>query len=625
MIEERMYGRVKIVGEEFHIDMEPHVRMRFKRIFERVSKLHAGDTRLTITDQNCRELEWFTQLFPLEMAPDVAEVVSEGRWAYLRRQQTMERIRQNRYVPGTYELALPLRPYQNEAVDMAMASGHLLIGDDVGLGKTPQGIAVFSEPHCRPALVVTLTHLPIQWAHQIQKFLPGMRTHILRSTQVYDLEVNRHGYPMPFPDVIICNYSKLRFWADELAGVVKTVVYDEIQELRRADSQKYSAAQGISEEAAYQVGLTATPIYNFGIEVFNVLNALCPGMLGSKEEFGREWCGGEWGDKARIEDPRAFGKFLREEGHMVRRTRKDVGRELPACQIVSHWVSPDMFHLEKVSDEVAEMARLLLSEGGTGLEKMKAAGDMDYRLRRATGMSKALPVAAFVKLMIENGEKVVLFGWHRDVYEIWKTQLAEFDPGWITGSETPAQKELHKQRFIEGSGRALMKAHGGGGQWVDYDPADDMARFMKCRGTDLLIMSLRSGAGIDGLQHVCSVGVIGELDWSPGVHTQCIGRIYRDGQESPVLIYVILTEEGSDPVMMDVCQLKKMQLDGINDPDADDLVEELQVNTDRMKVMARAYLAKRGEDVLGPEPSPSSDPMMDEAMEIVASESRAGG
>ena len=594
MISEKTYGWVTIVGDKFSIDMEPQVRMRFKRVFERVSKIHAGDTLMTITDQNCRELDWFMELFPFQMEADVEAVVKNGRWEYLRRQQTIERMRTDRYVPGIYDLAFPLRDYQSRAVDMALASGHLLIGDDVGLGKTPQGIAVFLEPDARPALVVTLSHLPTQWAHQIEKFMPGTRTHILRSTTPYDLAKNQHGYDMPYPDVIITNYHKLRHWADDLAGVMKTVVYDEIQELRRSESQKFAAAQGISEQARYQVGLTATPIYNYGIEVFNVMNALCPGVLGTKEEFGREWCGGEWGDKAKIQDPRAFGKFLRENGHMVRRTRKEVGRELPKCQVVTHWVDPDKFHLDKVSDEVAEMAKLLLAEGGTGLEKMKAAGEMDYRLRRATGMSKAISVSSFAKLMLESGEKVVLFGWHRDVYEIWKTELAEYEPGWITGSETPAQKELSKARFLEGRDRALMKTpRGQEDRWVDLEREEELGRYGKCRGTDILIMSLRSGAGIDGLQDVCSVGIIGELDWSPGVHTQCIGRIHRDGQESAVLIYVILTEEGSDPVMMDVCQLKKMQLDGINDPDADDLVEELQVDVDRMKTLARSYLAKR--------------------------------
>ena len=36
----------------------------------------------------------------------------------------------------------------------------------------------------------------------------------------------------------------------------------------------------------------------------------------------------------------------------------------------------------------------------------------------------------------------------------------------------------------------------------------------------VLMMSLRSGAGLDGLQEVSHTAVFGELDWSPGVHRQ---------------------------------------------------------------------------------------------------------
>lgn len=47
-----------------------------------------------------------------------------------------------------------------------------------------------------------------------------------------------------------------------------------------------------------------------------------------------------------------------------------------------------------------------------------------------------------------------------------------------------------------------------------------------CQGV-AVIMSLRSGAGVDGLQKHSRVAVFGERDWSPQVHEQCIGRIRR--------------------------------------------------------------------------------------------------
>lgn len=598
---DRTFGRISLQGKDtFALEMEPPTRMKFRQMFNRVSK-SAGDViTMSVTPQNCREIEWFLKLFPLEVAADARKVMVSGRETFDRRGEAIWRINEGEYSQTDYPMELPLRDYQQIGVDLARSSGVLLIADDVGLGKTPQGIGVFSVADARPALVVTLTHLPIQWKRQIAKFLPNAKVHILRQTKVYDLGKNRHGHEMPFPDVIVTHYGMLRFWGEELAGLVRTVVYDEAQELRRDESEKYKSALAISEQARFRVGLTATPIYNYGIEIYNVMNALSCDALGSREEFGREWCGGQWGDKAKISEPRVFGSFLREQGLMVRRTRSEVGRELPPCQIITEVIDPDMFHLNNAKERVRALAEIVVSEGGSGLDKMQAAGQMDYTMRRATGLSKAEAIADFVILLLEAGEKVVLFGWHHDVYEKWKAKFKDYDPAWITGEQkTGADKDANAQRFINGPNRVQSKSARGDFTWRDCPKDEELGRHDIRRGTDLLIMSLRAGAGIDGLQDVCSIGVIGELDWSPGVHTQCIGRIFRDGQVKPVLIYVLLVNEGSDPVIADTCQIKQMQLNGIIDPDADDLVEDLQAQESegrsRMQKLAHAIIEGRKE------------------------------
>ena len=190
-------------------------------------------------------------------------------------------------------------------------------------------------------------------------------------------------------------------------------------------------------------------------------------------------------------------------------------------------------------------------------------------LRQATGVAKAPYVAEFVRLPMASEKKVILFGWHREVYSIWLEQLAEFKPMLYTGTESPKQKANAKDAFVNGD----------------------------CR---LLIISLRAGAGLDGLQSVCKVGVFGELDWSPGVHVQCGGRYWRDGQGEPSLAYFLLSEDGSDPVIADILGLKKGQIEGVLDPDAD-LVEALTVEPGSIKRLAQAYLTKLGEAVPVPD------------------------
>ena len=117
------------------------------------------------------------------------------------------------------------------------------------------------------------------------------------------------------------------------------------------------------------------------------------------------------------------------------------------------------------------LAKFILSRRGSPLEKMKAGGEIDWRLRQATGIAKAPFVAEFVRMLVESGEKVLLYGWHHSVYQIWHTRLTPWTKvAYFTGEETANQKERARKEFIEGEAQVL-------------------------------IMSLRAGAGLDGLNH----------------------------------------------------------------------------------------------------------------------------
>jgi SNF2 family DNA or RNA helicase len=126
-----------------------------------------------------------------------------------------------------------------------------------------------------------------------------------------------------------------------------------------------------------------------------------------------------------------------------------------------------------------------------------------------------------------------------------------------TGTESPAQKEAAKNAFMNGE-------------------------------TNLMIMSLRSGSGVDGLQYRCSTAVIGELDFSPKVHEQFIGRLDREGQENPVMALYLCSDSGSDPLIIDLLGIKNSQSQGVVDPD----MGLSQINNDdsRIKMMIDKYL-----------------------------------
>jgi hypothetical protein len=107
-------------------------------------------------------------------------------------------------------------------------------------------------------------------------------------------------------------------------------------------------------------------------------------------------------------------------------------------------------------------------------------------------------------------------------------------------------------------------------------------------------MSLRSGAGLDGLQEVCNTVVFGELDWSPKVMDQLAGRVHRDGQGNNVTAFYLVTDDGSDPIVATILGIKDAQATAITDPG---LMNELaEVPPDggetRVAAMAREWIKK---------------------------------
>lgn len=545
-------GSLKLRDDTWHIDCEPHVAMYLKRFFTRTTD-HGGRIMLGNSPNVCFDLKWFLMRFELEVDP--LEALEAGAAQHQERVLTLDKITGQKHQPRAFKLAVPARDYQRLAAEHWLTSRGLLLADDVGLGKTCSAIAGLTDPATRPAVVVTLAHLPKQWKREINRFAPDLDVHIIAKGTPYELP----KFMGQAPDVLICSYHKLNGWCDVFAKFAKSIIYDEVQELRRPESRKSWAARELAQRIPYRLGLSATPIYNFGGEIYNVLSALTPDALGSAIEFQREWCL-SFGDKASLKNPDAFGSYLREQHLMLRRTRKDVGRELPAMQRVTVPVESDESKLKEIEGRAGELARLLLSERETHRgEKMKAAEEFNNLLRQMTGIAKAPFVAEFVRMLVQGGTPVVLYGWHRAVYDIWIEKLKDLQPALYTGSESVTAKQASADRFITGE-------------------------------TNLLILSLRSGAGLDGLQQRCSTCVFGELDWSPGVHEQCIGRIYRDGQPDPVAAYFTLSDSGADPMMAETLGLKRDQIDGLRGERPD--VLQRNDSDSAIRKLAQQYLKK---------------------------------
>jgi SNF2 family DNA or RNA helicase len=560
-----MSGKAVIEPEKkrWAITVDPDVMVDLKRVFAKADKRDMGTVFLSDTPECARRLHWFSQLHPLAFEPE--SYLLERKAEYEEQCSTVDRILAAGYSPPKFEMAMHPRPYQAQAGALCLASGALLLGDATGVGKTLSAFTILTDPRALPALYVTLTALPWQVEKMLKRAIPGLRTHIIKKGTPYDLG--------RMPDVVITSWSKLKsdwasWWGKVGAeGGLGAVIFDEMQELRHPDTERYKAASHVAKHARFKLGLSATPVYGAGSQIFNLVEVLRPGALGTWEEFCREFCGTSGGEKPAVKDPGALGLHLRKMGLMLARSRADVGRELPKIQRIILPIEMDEEPLKNVAGRAAELARIVLRVGGDGLSKMKASGEIDMLLRQATGIGKAKAVGEFVAMLVESGEQVVVYCWHREVYRILNERLKQWSPAMYTGSESQPQKREAKRRFC------------------DRDAPDH---------TPILLMSLRSAQGLDELQHVCSVIVVAELDFAHAVLLQAEGRIDRDGQTRPVVAYYPIASSGSDPEIIDLLGFKKAQLDGLMRP-GEDGVEKAPDQTaiiERVKRLAAGHLAR---------------------------------
>jgi len=525
------------------ISGDPGVAQMCRRLFPGTGKTQKrGTAVITNHWRFVAELNWLMLRYPLEIAEKDRkrwqQALEEARVRVARkeawRRQPLSREPSHEFFKGE------LTEFQKEGLGYLLAHDRGLLADEMGLGKTVQTLACLSSLQEYPVLLVVPPHLVTNWIKEIQRFMCAQGEEGTQAPKIHVI----HGlkpYELPSAHIYIIHYLLLRGWKRVLPECgFRTLVFDEIQELRRTGTEKYSAASLLAEKAERVYGLSGTPIYNRGGEIYHVMNILDYHCLGDWDSFTREWCYGYGGDV--VARPQELGDHLRREGLMLRRTKENVLKELPPKRRVVQSIDSDETVFARNMQSVQSLVRKLIRLGGQDpaqealLREQIAAGE-----RQATGIAKASHVAAFIRALVEAGEKVLLFAYHHSVFDIYKRELASLDPVFITGREKPAAKEAAVEAFMQGR-------------------------------SSIACISLRAASGLNLQKATCVV--FGELDWSPAIHSQAEDRAHRMGQTDSLLCYYLVCSHGSDRDMQDALGLKVSQFLGLMGAEATTPEEE---------------------------------------------------
>ncbi|MFW6025154.1 MAG: DEAD/DEAH box helicase [Candidatus Woesearchaeota archaeon] len=513
------------------IEGDPSAVEMAKRLFPGSKGMGYGTAKFPANKRNTANLNWFLMRFPLE-------IKDREKWEESRKEAVEHAIKRNEILKKPKKISPPMEfqgellDYQKEGLSFLLHNERTLLADEMGLGKTVTGLAWLSSLQAYPALIIVPPHLIKQWVSEIRKFLNYTaedknnifnqdqgRVHVLTGLTPYEL---------PPANIYITHYLLLRGWKKILPYFgFKGLIFDEIQSLRHSGTEKYSSASLIAENVENVCGLSGTPIYNEGGEIWNVLNILEYHCLGDWDSFTREWCYG-YGNK-RVRQPKVLGDFLKREGLLLRRTKKDVLSELPPKRRFIQEIDVDEGLYGSMIGKAVDLA-VRSEKTEDNFESGRLTREAINETRRVTGIAKAKYVCDFVKGLLDAGEKVILYAYHHDVWDIYHKYLDDYRPAKITGKQNSNEKDEAQRNFMDGK-------------------------------TNLIFISLRSASGLNLQQG--NVVVFGELDWSPAIHTQAEDRAHRIGQKDSVLCYYLVCEEGTDQDMIEALGFKVQQFTGI--------------------------------------------------------------
>ena len=500
---------------------DPVVTSLCKRLFPGSETLKRGEARFTNHRRIIGDLNWLMLRYPLLIRKQDVQrwnnALANAREAAVKK--ATQARKPSKALPNPLTFKGELTPFQQEGLAFLCNNERALLADEMGLGKTVQALAMLAKTSAYPAMIIAPSHLICNWKKEIERFICKENGEPLVVHVVKGLK----PYPLPTADIYLMHYLLLRGWKEsELA--FPTILFDEIQELRHRGTEKYSSASLIAEKSERVFGLSGTPIYNRGAEIWNVINILDFHFLGDFESFSREWCYG-YGNQL-VQKPALLGELLKNEGMMLRRLKQDVLKDLPPKRRLVVTVDSVQSTYHQKMSELTPLIKKLKESTDNERDKALLKMEIVHGTRQATGISKAPYVVSFVRALLENKEKVLLFAHHHEVMDLYKKELKSYSPVFITGRETTEKKEKAIERFMSDK-------------------------------TNICCISLRAASGLNLQKATCVV--FGELDWSPAVHSQAEDRAHRMGQVDSIRCYYLVSQMGADPDMQDALGLKVSQ------------------------------------------------------------------
>ena len=496
------------------------------------------------TEKNVKQIRLILERYPLE-------ILSKSVWQRKSRVKAIKKLpirkteKLSKVIPKK-QFRGKLLNFQKEGLDFLLkSSGNALLADDMGLGKTVQTLAyIASEKQSLPAVVVAPLVTLTNWQREIERFMKKKsKNGRIVEHDVPTITSIRSGKQKELGDYdfYLINYELLYKRQIDLSKLkIHTLVCDEVQHLRSKTTKKYSAVKKLAgmKSVKYRVGLSGTPIYNHGSEIWPIVDILKPGLLGSFKEFCEYFCYQDERGKAIVVPSKRDGlRHVLQRDVMLRRKKSDVLKELKDKVRYKETIDADETYYKNELNKIWSKLEEEQKHAETEFSKVASYQRAIQSERQAAGVAKLHHVIDFVKNIMEIEESVVVFCHHKSIHKLLHESLQEFNPAAIIGGQTDKIRQENIDNFQAG-------------------------------GTKLIIVGLRAGNLGINLTRAKYV-IFAELDWSPAIHRQAEDRLHRIGQKNTVFAYYLIGKRTLDEHVANILVDKSYEIDAIMDETQD--------------------------------------------------------
>jgi superfamily II DNA or RNA helicase len=517
------------------------------------------DTLVVLNDEIYSSVRYFAEVFSLERpneykSKSVAQVAlllnalgdeinidaDEKLKVFLDKFSLVEQ-EEDRILP--VDLKATLRPYQHDAVAW-LSSLHRsglggLLGDEMGLGKTLMiltHLARLKEQGFldKPALVVCPTSVIDVWKEEARIHIPTLKVMKWHGPE-RQLSQADNQY-----DIIITSYAILR---RDIATHFKdmkfsTLILDEAQYIRNQQTDSFKAAKAIN--CSHRIALTGTPIENHVGDLYNILDCVEEGILGSRLSFEKQFAQPiEQGLSAS-----AFTLKMLLSPVVTRRRKAEVEQELPPK--IENIVHCKLSHEQKIlykefvnqlggslntlsSGKSSPQNHFMLLSALTRLRQICCHPSLilgDEADNQPSGKLKAL--REIISECLEMGRKIIIYSQFLKMQALIVKLAQELHPQgalWLHGSS------INREDIVKG--------------------------FQREDGPRIIVVSLKAGGTGITLTQADTV-IFADPWWNPAVEDQAVDRAHRIGQKKTVHVIRVIVEDSIESEVLSLAQKKRI-------------------------------------------------------------------